>query len=105
MDARALPDGREELADTLDSYTVWPCAAPDQKRAIVHALQSRAVAMTGDGVNDVLALKDADRCGVGSAARLACGGTDRVAEQQFATLPHVVGEGVGSSAYPNGSCS
>lgn len=57
MDARALPTGREELADTLDSYTSFGRVRPDQKRAIVHALQSHGhtVAMTGDGVNDVLA--------------------------------------------------
>ncbi|HZN78847.1 MAG TPA: HAD-IC family P-type ATPase, partial [Mycobacterium sp.] len=62
MDARQLPDQPEQLADTLEEYTTFGRVRPDQKRAMVHALQSRGhtVAMTGDGVNDVLALKDAD---------------------------------------------
>ena len=77
MDARQLPDQPEQLADTLEEYTTFGRVRPDQKRAMVHALQSRGhtVAMTGDGVNDVLALKDAD---IGVAG----GGADRVAGQQ-----------------------
>src|SRR6476659_3606034 len=73
MDARKLPDAPAELADTLEEYTTFGRVRPDQKRAMVHALQSRGhtVAMTGDGVNDVLALKDTDigvGMGFGSAA-------------------------------------
>ncbi|CFR69097.1 ATPase P [Mycobacterium tuberculosis] len=97
MDARALPTGREELADTLDSYTSFGRVRPDQKRAIVHALQSHGhtVAMTGDGVNDVLALKDADigvAMGSGSPASRAVAQIVLL-NNRFATLPHVVGEG------------
>ena len=59
---RAARPSPTQLADTLEEYTTFGRVRPDQKRAMVHALQSRGhtVAMTGDGVNDVLALKDAD---------------------------------------------
>ena len=70
---------------------------PAQKRAMVGALQSRGhtVAMTGDGVNDVLALKDAD---IGVAMGSGSPATRAVAQivlldNSFATLPHVVAEG------------
>jgi cation-transporting ATPase E len=85
------------LADTLEQYTTFGRVRPDQKRAIVHALQSRGhtVAMTGDGVNDVLALKDADigvAMGSGSSASRAVAQIVLL-DNRFATLPDVVGEG------------
>ena len=96
-DARKLPDEPDELADTLEEYTTFGRVRPDQKRAMVHALQSRGhtVAMTGDGVNDVLALKDAD---IGVAMGSGSPATRAVAQivlldNKFATLPYVVGEG------------
>jgi cation-transporting ATPase E len=97
MDARQLPDETEKLADTLEEYTTFGRVRPDQKRAMVHALQSRGhtVAMTGDGVNDVLALKDADigvAMGSGSSASRAVAQIVLL-DNKFATLPHVVGEG------------
>ncbi|WP_372516279.1 cation-translocating P-type ATPase [Mycobacterium shinjukuense] len=97
VDARRLPAEPAELADTLDSYTVFGRVRPDQKRAMVHALQSHGhtVAMTGDGVNDVLALKDADigvAMGSGSPASRAVAQIVLL-DNRFATLPHVVGEG------------
>lgn len=97
MDARQLPDGAEALADTLEEYTTFGRVRPDQKRAMVHALQSRGhtVAMTGDGVNDVLALKDADigvAMGSGSSASRAVAQIVLL-DNRFATLPYVVGEG------------
>ncbi|GAB3871171.1 cation-translocating P-type ATPase [Kibdelosporangium lantanae] len=97
VDARTLPEDAGELADTVEQGGVFGRVTPAQKRAMVGALQSRGhtVAMTGDGVNDVLALKDADigvAMGAGSAA------TRSVAQivlldNKFATLPYVVGEG------------
>ena len=97
MDARQLPTDAKELANTLDNYTTFGRVRPDQKRAIVHALQSHghAVAMTGDGVNDVLALKDADigvAMGAGSPASRAVAQIILL-DNRFATLPYVVGEG------------
>ncbi|WP_166906387.1 HAD-IC family P-type ATPase [Mycobacterium sp. DL440] len=97
MDARQLPHEPEQLAETLDEYTTFGRVRPDQKRAMVHALQSRGhtVAMTGDGVNDVLALKDADigvAMGSGSSASRAVAQIVLL-DNKFATLPYVVGEG------------
>lgn len=97
MDARRLPAEPDELADTLESYTTFGRVRPDQKRVIVRALQSRGhtVAMTGDGVNDVLALKDADigvAMGTGSSASRAVAQIVLL-DNRFATLPYVVGEG------------
>ena len=97
LDARRLPADQEALADTLDEYTTFGRVRPDQKRAMVHALQSRGhtVAMTGDGVNDVLALKDADigvAMGAGSPASRAVAQIVLL-DNKFATLPYVVGEG------------
>ena len=97
VDARTLPDDQEELADRLESATVFGRVTPHQKRAMVHALQSRGhtVAMTGDGVNDVLALKDSD---MGIAMGAGSSSTRAVAQlvlldNRFATLPRVLAEG------------
>jgi cation-transporting P-type ATPase E len=97
MDARRLSTDPAELADALEAHTTFGRVRPDQKRAIVHALQSRGhtVAMTGDGVNDVLALKDADigvAMGAGSPASRAVAQIVLL-DNRFATLPYVVGEG------------
>jgi cation-transporting ATPase E len=97
LDARELPTEPDALADTMEQYTTFGRVRPDQKRAMVHALQSRGhtVAMTGDGVNDVLALKDADigvAMGSGSPASRAVAQIVLL-DNKFATLPHVVGEG------------
>ena len=97
MDARKLPSDPGELAATMEEYTTFGRVRPDQKRAMVHALQSRGhtVAMTGDGVNDVLALKDADigvAMGSGSPASRAVAQIVLL-DNKFATLPYVVGEG------------
>ncbi|MDT5013210.1 MAG: cation-transporting P-type ATPase, partial [Mycobacterium sp.] len=97
LDARELPADIGELATTMDEYSTFGRVRPDQKRAMVHALKSRdhTVAMTGDGVNDVLALKDADigvAMGAGSAASRAVAQIVLL-DNKFATLPYVVAEG------------
>ncbi|GAB1336276.1 HAD-IC family P-type ATPase [Streptomyces sp. E-15] len=97
VDARRLPADRPGMAGALDSATVFGRVTPQQKRDMVGALQSRGhtVAMTGDGVNDVLALKDAD---IGVAMGSGSEATRAVAQivlldNSFASLPSVVGEG------------
>ncbi|MFK0069923.1 HAD-IC family P-type ATPase [Streptomyces sp. NPDC091046] len=97
VDARRLPAEQEEMAGALDEGTVFGRVTPQQKRDMVGALQSRGhtVAMTGDGVNDVLALKDAD---IGVAMGSGSEATRAVAQivllnNSFATLPSVVAEG------------
>ncbi|WP_089101884.1 cation-translocating P-type ATPase [Streptomyces hyaluromycini] len=97
VDARRLPAEPAEMAEALDSGTVFGRVTPQQKREMVGALQSRGhtVAMTGDGVNDVLALKDAD---IGVSMGSGSEATRAVAQivllnNSFATLPSVVAEG------------
>ena len=97
VDARHLPSEQEEMAKSLDKGTVFGRVTPQQKRDMVGALQSRGhtVAMTGDGVNDVLALKDADigvSMGSGSEATRAVAQIVLL-DNSFATLPSVVAEG------------
>ena len=97
VDARELPTDAAELGAAMESTAVFGRVTPHQKRAMVGALQAggRTVAMTGDGVNDVLALKDADMgiaMGSGSAASRAVAELV-VLDDSFATLPRVVDEG------------
>lgn len=97
VDARRLPTEQDEMAEALDANSVFGRVTPQQKRDMVGALQSRGhtVAMTGDGVNDVLALKDAD---IGVSMGSGSEATRAVAQivllnNSFATLPSVVAEG------------
>ncbi len=97
FDARELPDDPSALAKVLDDNVVFGRVTPQQKRAMVGALQSsgHVVAMTGDGVNDVLALKDADMgiaMGSGSAATRAVAQLVLL-DNAYSTLPHVLAEG------------
>jgi cation-transporting ATPase E len=80
VDARTLPVEPGPFAEAVEAADVFGRVTPHQKRAMVSALQSRGhtVAMTGDGVNDVLALKDADL----GVARDPGGGQDRAARRQ-----------------------
>ena len=97
VDARKLPEDPTALGTLLEERSVFGRVSPHQKQAMVKALQARGhtVAMTGDGVNDVLALKLAD---LGIAMGSGAPATKAVAELvlldgRFATLPGVVAEG------------
>ncbi|NDZ96334.1 HAD-IC family P-type ATPase [Streptomyces sp. SID6673] len=97
VDARSLPTDQDELAEIVERGVTFGRVRPDQKRSMVKALQSSGdtVAMTGDGVNDVLALKDADigvAMGSGSSAARSVAQIVLL-DNRFATLPYVVGEG------------
>ena len=96
VDARTL-ETDEDIAAAVEKYTVFGRVTPDQKRKFVRALKAggHTVAMTGDGVNDVLALKEAD-CSIAMAS-----GSDAASqvshivllESNFAAMPSVVAEG------------
>jgi cation-transporting P-type ATPase E len=97
IDARDLPEDPGPLGALLEEHFVFGRVTPHQKESMVQALQARGhtVAMTGDGVNDVLALKLAD---IGVAMGSGAPATKAVAElvlldNRFATLPGVVAEG------------
>jgi len=98
VDARQLPDAdTPELREALEASDIFGRVAPQQKRAIVTALQSlgHTVAMTGDGVNDVLALKSADLgIAMGSGTSAARGVAQLVLlDDAFSAVPTVVAEG------------
>ena len=95
VDAGGAPT--EQFTEAVARHTVFGRVTPDQKRSMVDALKARGhtVAMTGDGVNDVLALKQADigvSMGSGSPATRAVAQIVLL-DNRFATLPHVVAEG------------
>jgi cation-transporting ATPase E len=97
IDASALDDDPEVLMEALEEHAVFGRVSPERKRAMIRALQAagHTVGMTGDGVNDVLALKDAD---IGIAMGGGSDATRGVAQlvlmdSSFDALPSVVLEG------------
>lgn len=96
VDASTLVTERD-FAEAVQKYTVFGRVTPEQKRHLVRAFQAQGhtVAMTGDGVNDVLALKDAN-CGIAMASGSQA--ATQVAQivlmdSQFSAMPHIVAEG------------
>ena len=97
IDASTLPENFEELKSMVEGYSVFGRVKPEQKEQIIRAYQANnnVVGMVGDGVNDVLALKDAD-CGIAMAA-----GSDAakqvahivLLDSNFACLKNIVSEG------------
>ena len=97
FDAQNLPEVINELAQVMEQFTVFGRVTPEQKRNMVAALQlsGHVVAMTGDGVNDALALKKADMgiaMGSGSPATKAVSNLVLL-DGKFSNLPGVVAEG------------
>ncbi|HET9609370.1 MAG TPA: HAD-IC family P-type ATPase [Acidimicrobiales bacterium] len=97
VDARELPTDDDALGDLVESTGVFGRVGPEQKQAMVRALQARGhtVAMTGDGVNDVLALKESDLgVAMGSGAPVSRSVAPVVLlDSDFAGLPPVLAEG------------
>lgn len=96
IDASTL-ESDKDVSEAAEKYTVFGRVTPDMKRRLVHALQKqkKTVAMTGDGVNDVLALKDAD-CSVAmkSGSEAAANVAQLVLlDSDFSAMPDVVLEG------------
>lgn len=97
IDASTLPESFDELKNVVKNYTVFGRVTPEQKQRLIKAYQANksVVGMVGDGVNDVLALKDAD-CGIAMAA-----GSDAakqvahivLLDSDFVHLKEIVSEG------------
>ena len=96
VDASTLQSD-QDIEKAMENFSIFGRVTPDQKRKFIKALQKQGhtVAMTGDGVNDVLALKDAD-CSVAmaSGSQAACEAAQVVLlESDFSRMPEVVREG------------
>lgn len=91
-----LPDDYEKLKEIVNNYTIYGRVTPYQKQSIIRALKEKStVGMIGDGVNDILALKEAD-CGIALASGISAARSVSeivLTESDFAVLPKIVNEG------------
>ncbi len=96
VDANTL-ETEEDFLYAIDAYTVFGRVTPDKKRSLIRAMKKKkhTVAMTGDGVNDVLAMKESD-CGIAMASGAqAASQVARLVllDNDFSAMPGIVGEG------------
>ena len=96
VDAQEL-ETDEDFAEAVDAYTVFGRVTPDKKKKLIQAMKAagHTVAMTGDGVNDVLAMKESD-CGIAMASGAqAASQVARLVllDSDFSAMPHIVDEG------------
>lgn len=91
-----LPNDYEELKKIVNNYKIYGRVTPYQKQSIIKALKENStVGMIGDGVNDILALKEAD-CGIALASGISAARSVAevvLTESDFAVLPSIVNEG------------
>ena len=91
-----IPDDYDELKKVVNDYTIYGRVTPYQKQCIIRALKENStVGMIGDGVNDILALKEAD-CGIALASGISAARSVSeiiLTEADFSVLPDIVNEG------------
>lgn len=97
IDATTLPEDPLALRETVEKYTIFGRVTPEQKQAIIKACQAngKIVGMVGDGINDVLALKDAD-CGIAMANGAAAAKQSAhivLLDSDFSSMPNIAKEG------------
>lgn len=97
VDATTLPEDASELKELVSRYTVFGRVTPEKKQAIIKAYQANGavVGMVGDGINDVLALKDAD-CGIAMASGADAAKQSAhivLMDSNFSSMPNIVKEG------------
>lgn len=96
ISGKDLPDDYNELKKIVDNYIIFGRVTPYQKQSIIKALKENAtVGMIGDGVNDILALKEAD-CGIALASGISAARSVSevvLTDSDFAILPNIVNEG------------
>lgn len=97
IDARELPEDADELCQIINQYTVFGRVTPEQKQRVIHAFQQsgKTTCMVGDGVNDVLAIKDAD-CGIAMAEGSSAAKQSAhivLLDSDFTTMTDIVDEG------------
>jgi len=96
IDGMSLPEDYEQLKKIVNNYTIFGRVTPYQKQNIIKALrESRTVGMIGDGVNDILALKEAD-CGIALASGISAARSVSdvvLTTSDFGVLPNIVNEG------------